>query len=278
MDDVPTGNEALEIGLWKLYRRFFNQAERRRRWNLEADIPWSQCRRDLNPAIADVVESFCAIELYLPDYLQHAMSRSRPSRARTWFYANWGYEESKHSLALGDWLLQSGSRTEEQMADVEGLVSAHVYKLPHESTAGMLAYAMVQERATALNYRNLKRRTSEQGGDPALEKLLTLISVDEQSHYSFFQDAIKLYLNHDPESTLEQLRDVMNGFSMPAIHELADGARRVARIKELDIFGEEHYYREVYIPILDSLGIDRARLRNRIRTRKSAPLPPVVDV
>ena len=270
-DGIPSDDEAIEHGMWKLYREFFNQAERRRRWSIEKDIPWDQCRQNLDPAIADVVESFCAIELYLPDYLRHAMVKSRKSRARTWFYANWGYEESKHSLALGDWLLKSGSRTEEQMADVEGLVFAQDYHLPQESTVGMLVYAMVQERATALNYRNLKRRTLELGGDPALEQLLMFVSVDEQTHHRFFQDAIKLYLDHDPETTLEHLREVMNGFAMPAIHGLADGKQRVARIKELQLFNEDIYFREIYMPILDALGIERLKMRNRVRTRKSAP-------
>jgi acyl-[acyl-carrier-protein] desaturase len=260
---------AVEQAMWRLYREYFDQAERRRRWSIEKDIPWSACSTTLSPAIADVVESFCAIELYLPDYLKHAMIKSRPSRARTWFYANWGYEESKHSLALGEWLIRSGQRTPEQMADVEGLVFAQEYNLPHESVVGMLAYAMVQERATALNYRNLRRRAIEFGGDPALEKLLVYISVDEQSHHSFFQHAIQLYLDHDPESTLDQLRHVMNGFTMPAIHGLFDGRARVARIKELRIFDEDQYYREIYLPILEALGIERARMRNPVRVRKS---------
>jgi hypothetical protein len=35
------------------------------------------------------------------------MPQVRGSRGRAWFHANWGYEESKHSMALGDWLLRS---------------------------------------------------------------------------------------------------------------------------------------------------------------------------
>ncbi|HTU17219.1 MAG TPA: acyl-ACP desaturase [Gemmataceae bacterium] len=162
MTDYARPDEpALESALWRLYRRFFDQAERRRRWSIERDIPWDECNRNLDPVIADVVESFCAVELYLPDYLAHALPWSRPSRAFTWFYANWGYEESKHSLALHDWLLKSGMRSEERMADLEGQIYGHPWQLPHDNVAAMLAYAMVQERATAVNYRNLRRRTRE---------------------------------------------------------------------------------------------------------------------
>lgn len=268
---VGRNDSELEAALWRLYRDFFDQAERRRRWSIRDDIPWDQCNPRLDPAIADVVESFCAVELYLPDYLGHAIPWSRPSRARTWFYANWGYEESKHSLALGDWLLRSGARSDERMADLEGEVFANEWPLPHDSVTGLIAYAMVQERATALNYRNLRRRAQERGGDPALEKLLMLLAVDEQAHHNFFLECVRLFFKDDPEGTLEQLRRVMNSFAMPAVHLLADGRQRAARIRELDVFSEDLYYREVYLPILEELGVQRSEMRNRLPRRKSAP-------
>jgi acyl-[acyl-carrier-protein] desaturase len=114
--------------------------------------------RAMDPAVADVVESFCAVELYLPDYIAKVLPRFRASRGRAWFHAAWGYEESKHSLALGDWLLKSGLRSEEQMADLERQVFQHEWNLPRDSPLGMVLYGMVQELATWLNYHNLRRR------------------------------------------------------------------------------------------------------------------------
>jgi acyl-[acyl-carrier-protein] desaturase len=265
----------LERSFWRMYRDFFDRAEKRRRWSIRDDIPWEQCNPRLAPAIADVVESYCAVELYLPDYTSKILPVVRPSRGRTWFYANWGYEESKHSLALGDWLLRSGQRTDEQMADLEAMVLQGEWNLPRDSHLGMLAYAMTQELATWLNYRNLRRRAQELGGDPALSKLLTLIAVDERAHYDFFKECLQLYLKHDRAATLEQLRSVMNNFTMPAIHDLlSDSRQRVAKVKELEIFNEDLYYREVYLPILAELGVDRQEMRNRVPTRRSAPSSP----
>jgi acyl-[acyl-carrier-protein] desaturase len=250
----------LESEFYRLYRDFFDLAERKRRWSLRDDIPWDQCNRALNPAIADVVESFCAVELYLPDYVRNAMTLLRSSRACTWFYANWGYEESKHSLALSDWLLRSGHRTEEQLADLEGRVFQHQWNVPHDSAVGMLCYAMAQELATGLNYRNLRRRVEEQG-DPALAKVLGLLSVDEQTHHSFFLKAVRLFLRHDREGTLRQLHRVLHNFAMPAIYELADGPRRVAAIKDLRVFNDQMYFHGVYQPILAALEVSRPELR-----------------
>jgi acyl-[acyl-carrier-protein] desaturase len=212
----------------------------------------------------------------LPDYLMRAFPSSRASRARTWFYANWGYEESKHSLALGDWLVKAGMRTEEQMADLEGLVFDNLWQIPYQNHVALLAYAMVQEKATGLNYRNLRRRAQERGGDPALEQLLMLVAVDEQAHYSFFLETLQIYLKHDRDGTIEHMRSVMNVFAMPAIYTMVDGRQRVARVKELDIFNDNLYYQEVYLPILDALGVSRAEMRNRLPSRKSAPITTTV--
>jgi acyl-[acyl-carrier-protein] desaturase len=253
-------NPALRTGLYRLYREFFDRAERKRRWSLADDIPWGQVNRGLNPAIADVVESFCAVELYLPDYIAKALPLIRVNRGWAWFHANWGYEESKHSLALGDWLLRSGMRSDEQMADLEGQVFAHEWQLPHDNPVGMLIYAMTQELATWVHYRNLRHRVDEEG-DPALSRLLALIAVDERAHHAFYRSVVQLFLEVNRPETLEQLRRVLLTFSMPAVHLLAESRRRVAAIKELGIFDEDVFLHEVYRPILETLGVDHRELR-----------------
>src|ERR1700746_3850580 len=96
-DPVPE----LEAQFWRLYRDFFDMAERRRRCAIPDDIPWNRTNPRLDPAVAHVVESFCAVELYLPDYTSKILPVVRSIRGRVWFYANWGYEEHKHSLARG---------------------------------------------------------------------------------------------------------------------------------------------------------------------------------
>jgi acyl-[acyl-carrier-protein] desaturase len=262
-DVAATESFDLEVRLWRVYQDYFDKAEKKRRWSFRGDIPWEMCNGHLDPAVADVVESFCAVELFLPDYIAKIMPLVRSSRSRAWFHANWGYEESKHSLALGEWLLRSGCRSDEQMADLENKVGARAWNLPVDSPLGMLAYTMVQERSTWLNYRNLSRRVAEAGGDAALTRVLSLIAVDERAHYSFFRNCVKLYLQHDRPAMLEPLRQVMNHFAMPAIHDLADSRQRVARIIALSIFDEDIYYRDVYRPILEELGLGWSELRQR---------------
>jgi acyl-[acyl-carrier-protein] desaturase len=267
---APTLPPELERQMWQLFRDFFDLAERKRRWRIADDIPWDQCNGSLKPVVADVVETFCAVELFLPDYSAKILPLVRQSKGRAWFYANWGYEESKHSLALGDWLLKSGHRTDEYMADLEEKIFAREWNLPQDNHLGMLVYAMVQEEATFVNYRNLRDRCKALGGDPALEKLLGFLAVDEKAHHSFFRDCLKLYLEYDRGAVIEQLRHVMNDFQMPAIYDLLDESpRRIAAIRELELFDANMYYREVYLPIIQSLGISRPEMRSPIREKKS---------
>jgi acyl-[acyl-carrier-protein] desaturase len=262
--DAPYESPLMREKIYQLFREFFARAERRRRWSLETDIPWGQCNPALNPAVADVVESFCAVELYLPDYLSNMIPLVRASHGRAWFAANWGYEESKHSMALGDWLLYSKQRTQEQMFDLDRRVFAHDWKLPVDSVQGMVCYGVIQELATWLNYRNLRHAVGE-AGDPALYKLLGLIMVDERAHYSFFRDVLRLHLDFDRAGTLEQMRRVIHSFAMPGLALMADGINRKQAVMDLGLFDDTIFYSDVYLPILADLGIDRQEMRRRDR-------------
>ncbi len=262
----------LEDAYYRLYRDFFDMAEKKRRWNLREDIPWDQVSHDMDPAIADVVESFCAVELYLPDYMAKNLPRMRDKRGRAWFYANWGYEESKHSLALGDWLLHSGSRTDEQLADLEREVFSHEWHLPTDNPLGMVMYGMIQELATWLNYRNLRECVVARG-DPALAKLLSFIAVDERAHHSFYYRVTLMYLERDRDAAVEQLRRAVASFAMPALHMLAGSQQRMAKIKELNIFSQDIFFRDVVRPLLDKLGISWAEFRQRKPDRKALSTP-----
>jgi acyl-[acyl-carrier-protein] desaturase len=124
----------------------------------------------------------------------------------------------------------------------------------------MLVYAMVQELATGLNYRNLRCRVDLEG-DPALSRLLGFVAVDEQAHHNFFLRAVRLFLEHDRPATLRQLHRVLHNFSMPALYDMADGRQRIEAIKALGVFNDELYFSEVYQPVLAMLGITRPELR-----------------
>lgn len=262
---------AMEREIWKIYQEFFDLAERRRRWNMRLDIPWDQCNPNTSKAVADIIESFCAVELFLPDYVGKFLPLVRGTRGRAWFAANWGYEESKHSMVMQEWLVRSGHRTEEQIEEVQSWAVIGEWELPTDDVRGLACYTMSQELATWLHYRNLRNIVGD--SDPALSKLLMLVATDERAHYDFYVKILKLHLADDRAGTIEQLKRVLNGFAMPATHLLADSRRRVAAVKSLNIFNEDNFYAEVYQPILTALGIDKQEMRNRAANRKSIVTP-----
>jgi acyl-[acyl-carrier-protein] desaturase len=123
-----------------------------------------------------------------------------------------------------------------------------------------------------VHYRNLRKKVSGHC-DPALSRLLGLISIDERAHHSFYARVVRLFLELDRKETLEQLRRVLLTFSMPATYLLADSHRRMERVKQMQIFNEEIYLHEVYQPVLVALGVTHRELRAARSTRKSDPVP-----
>src|SRR5262249_326033 len=152
---------------------------------------------------------------------------------------NWGYEESKHSMALEDWLLNSGARSDEQMADMHKETFSHEWNLPYDNARAMVIYTTFQELATQIHYMRLRQVVRHAGGCPALERPLTLVATKEAAPADFFRKVVGIYLTYDRPGTLEQLRRVANTFRMPAVHMLADSALRMNEVKRLEIFSEE---------------------------------------
>lgn len=257
------GASMLSARVYRLFREFFDLAEKRRRWSLTEDIPWGECTRSTDPVVADLVETFCSVEMYLPDYVSKLIPQVREQRGRSWFLAGWGYEESKHSLALEDWLLRSGSRSDEQMADLAGKLYQQEWEPPYDTSLGMVCYTMMQELATWLHYRNLRMHVRTRCPDPALDRILALLMIDERAHYDFFKQVVKLHLEYDRATTLEQIRMVCNQFQMPSYHLLLDSKRRSDRVRELNLFNEEIFYFQVFEPYLAALGLSRGDLRGR---------------
>jgi len=250
----------IENRFYELYLEFFNRAEAERRWNIQKDIPWKEANPATSDAVAEIVESFMAVELYLPDYTSKILDLVRKSRGRAWFQANWGYEESKHSMALEQWLLHSGKRTPKEVTDFADLVLSQKWELPFETRGNLMSYTTFQELSTVLNYRNLRRKAIEQK-DPALATALSFIARDESAHYQFFQDGVKLYLKEDREKTLEDIRYVLERFRMPAHDLIPNWEHRGKTIIGEKVFSDRIFFKDIMRPILNVLGTSRDELK-----------------
>jgi acyl-[acyl-carrier-protein] desaturase len=260
----------LENRFYELYLEYFHKAEANRRWNLQQDIPWEAISRAPDPAIVSVVEAFMAVELYLPDYTSKILHLIRASRGRAWFQANWGYEESKHSLGLEMWLTKSGSRTDNQIREFEELILGREWNLPYHTPLEMMIYTTLQEFATALNYRGL-RKVGQDSDDPALSKLLALLARDEVGHFQFFKDGVRLYMAQDRDRVVEALNFVIHTFRMPATDIVPDWEKHGQIIGRLGIFDDRIYLRDVVRPVLQALGVSVEELREARRRLNAIP-------
>jgi acyl-[acyl-carrier-protein] desaturase len=250
----------LENRFYDLYLEYFHKAEAHRRWNLQQGIPWEQINRQPDPVVVQIVQAYMAVELYLPDYTSKILHLVRASRGRAWFQANWGYEESKHSLALEMWLTKSGSRTVDQIRGFEEEIFSREWDLPYDTPLEMILYTVLQEFATALNYRGL-RRLSEACPDPALDRLLVLLARDETGHFEFFKNGVRLFMEQDRDRVLEGLNHVIRTFRMPAQHLIPGWEFQDRMIRDAGIFDDRIYMREVVKPVLKALGVSSQELR-----------------
>jgi acyl-[acyl-carrier-protein] desaturase len=255
-----SSNAQFENGFYELYREFFSRAEADRRWNVQKDIPWDACNPAVTENIALIVESFCAVELFLPDYTSKILHLVRKSRGRAWFQANWGYEESKHSLALEEWLVRSGKRTAQEMNAFADTVLTKEWNLPFETPRQMMIYTVFQELSTGLNYKNLRRKAIEQG-DQALATALSFIARDESAHYQFFLDGVRLYLKEDRDGTMRDIQHVLTRFRMPAQELIPNWEVRGKVILGEKIFSDRMFYKDIMRPVLSVLGTSRDELQ-----------------
>jgi acyl-[acyl-carrier-protein] desaturase len=266
-------NAKIEKQFFDNFLNFFHQAEERRRWNIERDIPWDQVNRETSERTAKIVESFSAVEMYLPDYTAKMLHMIRRSRGRSWFQANWGYEESKHSLTLDRWLIASGNRTSEQLEAFADMLLGEEWELPFDHPRQMIIYTMIQELATWVNYTRL-REVAQQEGDTALTKALQFIARDEAVHYDFFRKGVKLFLEHERDETIADIQFVFDHFQMPARYQIPDYEERAKLIAAAGIYTAREYIRRVKRPIIKDLELEEEfeRRKNLPDPEESAPI------
>ena len=105
---------------YRAYMDFFETAERKRRWNLFDDMPWDKLSPGMNSEARAVrIETYCAEEMFLPDYTEAGNELLRGVFGLAWFQNAWSYEESRHGLVFREYLIRSGLRTQAQFDKLE---------------------------------------------------------------------------------------------------------------------------------------------------------------
>jgi acyl-[acyl-carrier-protein] desaturase len=253
----------------KLYLEFFELAERKRRWSVFDDVPWDMMNVEFNdPDRALCAETFCGIEMYLPDYVSTGINLVRDSFGQAWFHANWAYEESKHGLVLREWLVRTGQRTPDEMGAFEQAVLARRWELPFSTPEQMTAYGLIQETTALVSYK-IELEHARQSGDPVLDRIYSLIARDEAAHASFYARVYALLLEEDRTRACADLADVFAGFTMPGDGLVPDYDRRLGVVQRRGM-DRERFFTDVWTRILHGLGVTRGELRRASRVLRGA--------
>jgi acyl-[acyl-carrier-protein] desaturase len=248
----------LERRVYARYADFFDRAERERRWNPFRDIPWERINPEASQELVLCAETFCAVESYLPDYVSLGIHALREDFGQAWFTANWAYEESKHSIALMEYLMRSGRRSPEQMFALQAELRSRPWQLPFSTPRQITLYGVFQEMATFVIYCRQEARAHAEN-DAALRAVYRYAARDEIAHTRFYQDVIALLLEEDRAGVLEDLALVTRRFAMPGVGLVPDYDRRIEVMRAAGV-DRDTFLRKVYFPVLKHLGVDRREI------------------
>jgi acyl-[acyl-carrier-protein] desaturase len=244
--------------MYRIYHEFFDVAETKRRWHPFRDVPWEKMDKSKNTEeTAICLETFCGVELYVPDYTANGFNLTRTIFGHAWFQSNWAYEESKHGLTFREYLIQSGLRTPEQYAAYEEKIFSKVWNLPFKTRRQMTCYGALQESATYLIYEAQKKKFIQEGNE-LLEKIFFFISRDEAAHRGFYQRVLLYELEEDREGTLADIAHVVFNFQMPGVGLIPEYDDRLM-VNGVGISPQFFLQRGVF-PMLKSMGTSRHEL------------------
>jgi hypothetical protein len=258
--EVPISPWQEEFG-WRVeqtFWSFFNRSEDpegwNRRWVIERDVPWADVSREpLSEDTAQMIESFFAVESYLPDFAEKGLGYYRSMIGLTNSHINRSYEELKHGRTLQLVLERSGARTHEQMRKFRTDLARNAWTMPYPTPRLMLIYAAFQEKETNRNYEHLRDVLASQGSSGAAQAL-RIIGRDEAFHHAFYKDLVRMLLEYDEVGTAQDILTVARGFRMPAQHLMPDMERRVLTMVRNKVFGKRQVRDEAIIPTIKAFG------------------------
>ena len=257
---IPISPWEEEFG-WKVeqtFWSFFNRSEDpegwNRRWIVEKDVPWDAVAREpISEDAALMIESFFAVESYLPDFAEKGMGYYRKMVGLSNGHINWSYEELKHGRTLQLILERSGARTPEQTRKFRMDLARKAWTMPYPTARQMLIYASFQEKETQRNYEHLRNVLSSTGSFGASQGL-RIIGRDEAFHHAYYKDLVKMLLEYDEVGTAQYIHKVATSFRMPAQHLMPNMEDRVRVMVRNKVFGKKQVRDEAIIPTIKAFG------------------------
>ena len=158
----------------------------------------------------------------------------------------WTAEEGRHSIVIRDYL--TVTRGVDPVALERGRMdhmSRGFYPKEIPSPLDGLVYVTFQELATRIAHRNTGAITD----DPAAERLMARVALDENLHYVFYRDVAASAIELDPSAMVLAMKRQILGFSMPGL-ELPGFREKAIRIASAGIYDLRVHHDQVLVPVL----------------------------
>lgn len=235
-------------------------------WHPHDYIPWDQGRnfaamggKDWDPAqsqLSEVARAAMITNLLtednLPSYHRQAADNFSLDGAWGTWVGRWTAEESRHSIALRDYLVVTRS------VDPVALEQARMAHMTHgfaptaeeeerHKTDFLLsiAYVSFQELATRVSHRN----TGKACGDPIADRLLARIAADENLHMIFYRDTCSAALDLAPDQAMEAIASIVENFRMPG-QGMPNFRRNGVLMAKHGIYDPRQHLEDVLTPVL----------------------------
>ena len=252
---------------------FLETAERKRDWKIFEDIPWDKVDPSQNSDKKSVcLETYCAEEMYLPDYASHGARMTRELYGASCFQARWSFEESRHGLVFREYLVRSGLRSEAEIESLEAMVFAGEWVPPFPTIRQMGCYGALQEGATYTAYKAQKEK-AELEGNLVLKAIFANVAGDEAAHAGFYRKIVEIELAADRDATVRDFAQVLANFKMPGDGLIPHYQERL-RVGGGGITARQ-FMEGVVLSTLRSLGITRAELKSG--QARNEQQPKIID-
>jgi len=235
--------------------------------NFQAD-PW----RPADSRLSDIAQTAMELNLLTEDNLPyyHLAIWEMFGGDGPWgeWIRRWTAEEGRHAIAMRDYLTVTRGVDPVQLERGRmDHVSRGFYATGIPSPLDGLVYVTIQELATRIAHRNTGAIT----GDPAAERMMARIALDENLHYVFYRDVASGALAVDPSATVLAIHRQVLGFAMPGF-ELPSFREKAIRIASAGIYDLRIHHDQVLTPVLrhwkltelDGLSDEAARAREEI--------------
>ena len=206
-----------ERELYKLYKEHFTKADAERHWNPWSSVDWSAQTPTPSAALIEATFALWRDATLLPDYAAINQNLLRASRGRAWFWTHWSYEESKHLLALQEWLTRKGGWEASALATASEEILAHYrWEPPCDEATCVCVDALLYELSQIEKLEALAALARSEG-ESVLTDLTGFLIADDQAQRDYLTEALRIIGKRYPERLSEALQSIAASHEAPEL-------------------------------------------------------------